>query len=64
MEIYLFKVKDFTTVLVGQKNEKEECFFIQRGDGCIIHTYGFERIVWSKLVATVDVNDLPTSGEK
>lgn len=36
----------------------------QRGDGRIIHTYGFDRVVWSKLIATVDVNDLPTSGEK
>lgn len=63
MEIYLFKVEDYTTILIGQKNEKEECFFIQRGDGTI-YNYGFDRIVFSKLIGVVDLNHLPTSDAK
>ena len=54
MEIYLFKVKDYTTTLVGQYNEEEGYFYIQRGDGEIMAKYDavteFSRIEWSKKI--------------
>jgi len=45
-EMYLFKVTDYTTHLVGRKNEEGNFFYIQRGDG-FIHKYDFDRIVFS-----------------
>lgn len=45
MEIFLFKVKDYTTVLAGQKYE--DGFFVQRGDGAK-YEYENYRIEWSK----------------
>lgn len=44
--IYIFKVKDYTTILIGQYSPEEKCFFIQRGDGTK-YSYDEYRIEWS-----------------
>ena len=54
MDIYVFKVKDYITILIGQMkiNEfNEKVFYVQRGDG---NKYEYEeyRIEWYKKVAT------------
>lgn len=43
-KIYLFKVRDYTTKLVGRKNEKGGFYYIQRGDG-FIAKYDVDRVV-------------------
>jgi len=55
VEVYLFKVKDYTTILVGQRNHNEKCFFVQRGDGTM-YKYDYDRIVWSKLVSVNSIS--------
>jgi hypothetical protein len=54
MKIYLFKVKDWEKILLGQRNEEDKCFFVQRGNG---EKYKYEdyRIVWSKEI--YDINE-------
>lgn len=57
MKLYLFKVKDYTTTLVGQYVEPVQAeskydrmfgyFFVQRGDGTR-YEYDDSRIEWSK----------------
>lgn len=59
MDIYIFKVKDYTTILVGQMelNEfKEKVFYIQRGDG-EKHKYDEYRIEWFRHIGTVDLQN-------
>ncbi len=57
MEIYLFKVKDYTTVLVGQYDKEQNEYFVQRGDGTK-YTYSndqeFGRIEWSEKLDITD----------
>lgn len=59
MKIYKFKVKDYSTVLIGQYVPPPESeskfetnqgyFYIQRGDGTY-YKYEDYRIEWSKLI--------------
>lgn len=54
MKVYQFKVRDFATVLVGQKMKDgpeypHNYFYVQRGDGKE-YAYEFERIEWVKLI--------------
>lgn len=42
-DIYLFKVRDYTAILLGRK--QDSTFIIQRGDGTI-YKYTEDRIVW------------------
>lgn len=44
---YQFKVKDYTTILVGQKDEATGKFYVQRGDG-EKYEYWPDQIEWSK----------------
>ena len=46
-EIYVFKVRDYTTELVGRKNIEGDFFYIQRGDGSV-YKYDSYRVVFSK----------------
>lgn len=46
-DIYLFKVKDFTTTLLGRYDKNNNCFFVQRGDGTK-YEYNEDRIVWKQ----------------
>lgn len=43
-KIYAFKVRDYSTELVGRKCEGGKFFYIQRGDG-LIHTYAEYRVI-------------------
>ncbi len=44
--MYSFKVRDYTTEIVGRKNEEGNFFYIQRGDGAV-HKYDADRVVQS-----------------
>ena len=46
-EIYIFKVRDYTTEIVGRKNVAEDFFYVQRGDGNI-QRYDSYRVVSSE----------------
>jgi hypothetical protein len=46
-DIYLFKVKDYTTILLGRYHDGK--FYIQRGDG-VKYEYEEYRVVWKKLL--------------
>ena len=48
--IYLFKVRDYTTILVGRLIDDE--FVIHRGDGNIVASYHIDRIVWRQKLTT------------
>lgn len=57
-DIYLFKVKDYTTTLLGKK--KDDYFYIQRGDGTE-YKYDVSRIEWSiKLNCSLTENQIKT----
>lgn len=48
-DIYIFKVKDYTTILVGQYDTEKNEFYVQRGDGAkysYSNHYEFGRIEW------------------
>lgn len=45
--IFLFKVKDFTTILLGRYDESHNCYFVQRGDG-MKYEYEEYRVVWKQ----------------
>ena len=53
MQVYKFKVKEYTTILVGQKTKDIETgeiyFYIQRGDGSI-YSYNEYRIEFYELI--------------
>lgn len=43
--IFLFKVADYTTILLGRFDEEKKCFYVQRGDG-VRYDYDEDRIVY------------------
>lgn len=43
--IYLFKVSDYTTELLGRYDEEKKCFYVQRGDG-VRYEYDEYRVIW------------------
>lgn len=45
-DIYIFKVRDYTTILVGKRNVKEGYYYVQRGDGTK-YKYDDDRITHS-----------------
>ena len=45
MKVYKFKVKDYTTILVGQLDEISGKYYIQRGDGTK-YEYWPDEIEW------------------
>lgn len=45
--IYLFKVKDFTTILLGRYDKENNCYYVQRGDG-VKYEYQEYRITWKQ----------------
>lgn len=54
MKVYKFKVRDYTTVLIGQFKRvnddwPEEYFYVQRGDGGT-YKYDITRVEWSELI--------------
>lgn len=59
IEFYLFKVKDYTTILVGRYDEEKNCFYIERGDGNRVGEYDngeFSQIEWSEKIHTYKDN--------
>ena len=46
-DIYLFKVQDYTTILLGRYHDGK--FYIQRGDG-VKYEYEAYRVVWKRLL--------------
>ena len=50
--IYIFKVRDYTTELVGRKNIKGDFYYIQRGDG-EMYKYDADRIVFSQKINNI-----------
>jgi len=50
-EIYIFKVQDYITELVGRFNRKGDFFYIQRGDG-FVRKYDADRVVYKEKVGT------------
>lgn len=49
-EFCYFKVKDYTTLLVGRYSDKFMTFYIQRGDGKVIAEYEAYRITHLKII--------------
>ena len=45
MTIYIFKVSDYTTTLIGKFDKKEDCYYVQRGDGTKYY-YEYWRVTW------------------
>lgn len=55
-KLYMFQVSDYTTALVGYRNE--DGFYVQRGDGTCYH-YDFYRIVfWVELDVSADFSQI------
>lgn len=56
MDIYQFKVKDYTTIMIGQMefnhDIREKVFYVQRGDGTK-YSYGEYRVEWWRKIATI-----------
>jgi len=46
-DIYLFKVRDYETILLGRYHDGK--FYIQRGDG-VKYEYEAYRVVWKRLL--------------
>lgn len=44
-KIYIFKSKDFTTVMIGRHDKINDVFYVQRGDGTT-YPYSKCRIDW------------------
>lgn len=45
--IYIFKVRDYSTILLGQYDADNDCYFVQRGDG-EKYVYDAYRIIWKR----------------
>jgi hypothetical protein len=55
-DIYQFKVKNFTTILIGQLEHDEfgeRIFYIQRADGTKYKYEGY-RVEWYKKIASIE----------
>lgn len=46
-DIYLFKVRDYETILLGRYHDGK--FYVQRGDG-VKYEYDAYRVVWKRLL--------------
>jgi hypothetical protein len=72
INIYLFKLKDYTTILIGQKeiekmpiykNESDMIwYFIQRGDGQK-HRYSENEIEWVRSLGEIDIENIKNNKE-
>ena len=47
IRLFIFKVQDYTTVLIGRYNEEKDCYYVQRGDGTK-YEYESYRIEWMR----------------
>jgi hypothetical protein len=65
MDIYIFKVRDYTTILVGQMvydEFNEKVFYVQRGDGDKYKYDGY-RVEWYKKVATIEEGEINNAND-
>lgn len=46
-KLFLFKVQDYTTELVGRYNKEKDCYYVQRGDGSK-YEYDAYRVTWKQ----------------
>ena len=46
-KLFLFKVRDYTTELIGRYNAEKDCYYVQRGDGSK-YEYDTDRITWKR----------------
>lgn len=46
-DVYLFKVRDYSTILLGRYHDG--VFYVQRGDG-VKYEYQEYRVVWKRLL--------------
>lgn len=46
-KLFLFKVRDYTTELIGRYDKDKDCYYVQRGDGSK-YEYDSYRITWKK----------------
>jgi hypothetical protein len=46
-KLFLFKVQDYTTELIGRYNEEKDCYYVQGGDGSK-YEYDSDRVVWKR----------------
>jgi len=47
--VYLFKIQDYTTIMLGRYDKNKDCFYVQRGDG-VRYEYEAYRVVWKRLL--------------
>lgn len=47
IRLFIFKVQDYTTELIGRYNEEKDCYYVQRGDGSK-YEYDSYRIEWKR----------------
>ena len=47
IRLFIFKVQDYTTELIGRYNEEKDCYYVQRGDGSK-YEYESYRIEWKR----------------
>jgi hypothetical protein len=47
IRLFIFKVQDYTTELIGRYNKEKDCYYVQRGDG-IKYEYESYRIEWRR----------------
>lgn len=59
-DIYLFKVADYTTELLGRFDSIEKCYYIQRGDG-VKYKYAEYRITWKQKLNYSQHDDITES---
>lgn len=62
-EIYIFKVSDYSTELVGRKSVDEKFFYVQRGDG-FTYQYDIDRVISSKKIEYGNEFDMFEAGFK
>ena len=53
MKIFIFKVQDYTTELIGRYDEKEDSYYVQRGDGTK-YSYKSSRCEWVRELICIE----------
>ena len=62
-EFYLFKVKDYTTVLMGKMTDDGNKYYVERGDGTK-YEYWADELEWSKPVSEIITQEVERATKK
>ena len=70
IDVYAFKVKDFTTIMIGQKDvdkNGDPFYYVQRGEGTV-YKYGsgiYSGLEWAVCIGSFDTSSFvsATSGD-